>query len=479
VVHQTINGDLSVLQFPWVKVRGNQIVNPEIRRPTESYEPLLNGLVWMIVASLVIKVGLEKQLSLDGVHYFFQILENRDFFYVAWSRRYAEYLIEWPLVLAVKAGLQDIRLLSRIFGFGILLVYSFSIVYSWYLVRKVAPVAIVFPVASYLIIALTGDYWFVGEHHVMTALSWPLLFLLLKKAPLRIHEWLLLLLIAGAFTRLYETSVLAIIVFLGCLVFRFLKTEAKGHRAGFVLVGVLLIIGACISIQFILFPVSGVNRGSFIDSIWRLEKIIELRFLGFALAALLFGWVLEVVGQKKLAQITYWIAIVPIGMYVISRVTTDYALTAYWSFSSRTLTGIALPLLLACTIWAYYQKTQVSRLAVQIFFVAATVFIFSNLVDQGNWLSVKADMKKITEQVPEGTYIDVWDTRLKGNHFRFTWNNPLLSVVWSFPCVRAVILNSPNEAGWQPFDPKKTAILKNYIKYSKKFTNLVGEIKRC
>ena len=238
-------------------------------------------------------------------------------------------------------------------------------------------------------------------------------------------------------------------------------------------------IGAGISMQYILFPVSSVNRGSFFDSIWRLEKIIELRFLCLALAALFIGWILEVAGQKKLAQITYWIAIVPIGMYAIGRVTTDYALTAYWSFSSRTLTGIILPLLLVCTIWAYHQSTQVSRLGVQMFCVATTVFIFSNLFDQGNWLSVKVDMKKITEEAPEGTYIDVGETRLKDNHFRYTWNNSLLSVVWSFPCVRAVILNSPTETGWQPFDPKKTAILKNYIKYSKKFTNLVGEIKRC
>jgi len=468
-----------VLQFPWGRMREKQIVKAKIPQRTERHDLLLSALVWMIVTSLAIKVGLEKQLSLDGVHYFYQVLENREFFYIAWSRRYAEYLIEWPLVLAVKSGIQDIRLLSRIFGLGIFSVYSFSIVYSWYLVRKVAPVLIVFPVASYLIIALTGDYWFVGEHHVMTALSWPLLFLLLKKETHRITEWLLLVLIAGAFTRLYETSVVSIIVFLGCLVFRFLETKTKLHRAVFALVGVLLIIGASISIQYILFPISSVNRGSFIDSMSRLEKIIELRYLGFALVTLLFGWFLEAAGQKRVARMTCWIAIVPVGMYVFSRVTTDYALTAYWSFSSRTLTGVALPVLLICTIWAYYQETRVPRLAIPIFCVVTTVFIVSNLLDQGNWIGVRTDMKSITEAAPEGTYIDVRDTQLRDSHFRISWNNSLLSVVWSFPCVRAVILNSPTETSWQPFDPKKNAILKNYVEYSEKFTNLNGEIKRC
>ena len=73
----------------------------------------------VISVSLFIKFNADKHLSQDGVNYFFLILESQDFAYVAWSRRFTEYLTEWPLVLAVRHGVTDIELLIDIFSYGI------------------------------------------------------------------------------------------------------------------------------------------------------------------------------------------------------------------------------------------------------------------------------------------------------------------------------------------------------------------------
>ena len=90
---------------------GNELVADASARGREKYlKPILFGLFIIWTVDFFIKIALDKHLSLDGVNYFFHILENRGFANIAWSRRYTEYLTEWPLVLSLLGGITDIRL---------------------------------------------------------------------------------------------------------------------------------------------------------------------------------------------------------------------------------------------------------------------------------------------------------------------------------------------------------------------------------
>jgi len=436
---------------------------------------MLSVLVALIILSFVLKILLEKQLSLDGVHYFYRVLETGTFFNIAWSRRFAEYLIQWPLLFAAKAGITNVPLLTAIFGFGIFSVYLFSVWYSWYLVREKAPLVMVFPIASYLIIGNTGDYWFVGEHHVLTALTWPLLFLVICRTKLTATQWVILVLLSLAYTRLYETGVLPSLIIVVFLLANGGLRKTAGQRYGVVIVASLLVIGAMISVYYILYPVSGQNKGAFIDSITRLKHIVELKYLGLSLLLLLGGWVLETIGRVKLAKTVFLTTMIPVIIYVYIRFTSDYSLTAYWSFSSRTLTVLALPLLMIGAIWAHHGNKDVDLIAIKVFFFVAVLFLGANAIDQRNWWVVRAEMKRAISVTEEGTFLSISETRLSHNHHRFTWNNPLLGIVWSAPCVRAIILNSPEEISWEPFDPKSILVLTDYVKYSKKFPVLVND----
>ena len=99
---------------------GNKsIADASTKVPGKFLTPILLGLFIFWTVDFVIKLALDKHLSLDGVNYFFHVLQNEGFANIAWSRRYTEYLTEWPLVLSVALGLSDIPSLTKVFGLGI------------------------------------------------------------------------------------------------------------------------------------------------------------------------------------------------------------------------------------------------------------------------------------------------------------------------------------------------------------------------
>ena len=144
----------------------------------------------------------DKHLSADGVHYFVTILESSRFTYIDWPRQFANYLIEWPLVLAVMLGSDDTPRLIDAFALGIYLPYAASFFISAYVLRGEGKSLLIFPLYSYLLINMAGQYFLAGEHHVMSLLAWPILFLLVKRSPLTIIEVTLLLGLLTLFIRL-------------------------------------------------------------------------------------------------------------------------------------------------------------------------------------------------------------------------------------------------------------------------------------
>jgi hypothetical protein len=104
-----------------------------------------------------------------------------------------------------------------------------------------------------------------------------------------------------------------------------------------------------------------------------------------------------------------------------------------------------------------------------------------NLYDLRYWNEVKNEFVELSRS--EQLFIAIEETaladpRLELRHHRWSWNNSLLSLVWSDGCVRAVVLNS--EQGPQgPFDPQKNLVLKQYLQFDKRFRAIDGQIREC
>ena len=88
-----------------------------------------------------------------------------------------------------------------------------------------------------------------------------------------------------------------------------------------------------------------------------------------------------------------------------------------------------------------------------------------NLSDMKNWSGVRGEFKRLLTQ--EEGYLPLEDTSLWKDpykDYRWDWNNTLLGLVWSYPCVKTVILNP--EGAYEPVNLKEELPLQRYLQYT-------------
>ena len=76
-----------------------------------------------------------------------------------------------------------------------------------------------------------------------------------------------------------------------------------------------------------------------------------------------------------------------------------------------------------------------------------------------------------------GMFVEIENTALKDSHFRWSWNNSFLSLVFGGPCIQRIVLNG-DEGNWA-YDPRKEVILKRYLRYSDRFQTIDRDIELC
>ena len=461
--------------------KNQSVIDTSINDSKKFLKPILLGLFILWTADFFIKIALDKHLSLDGVNYFYHILQHEGFANIAWSRRYTEYLTEWPLVLSVTLGLSDIPALSKIFGLGIFFPYLLSFGLCWLITDEEDRALLLFPLASFVGFNLLSDYDVIADHHVIAVMTWPIMLLLVKHRPLEWREGLLLWVLIFAYSRMYETAVLNAFLFSMVLIFRISRFKI---RREIIICGAALILLAIvmyISIQYIVNPRSPTNRGAFLDSILVNQRNWEAMATNSFLGMFFLGWLISD-RWHSVKNILFGLALVPIAAYVLARfMHSDYAITAHLSFSSRTLVAVVIPgLLIACALIGALRNrlTLIGLASFTLMFVSMVSF---NLYDLRYWNEVKNEFVELSSS--EQMFISVDETALAEptlelRHHRWSWNNPLLSLVWSGGCVRTVVLNS--EQGPQgPFDPRKKLVLKRYLEYDKRFRDIDNGIRTC
>ena len=250
----------------------NEMVNSSGRILGALSRNLVLVLFVIFALSLSYKLHQEKHLSLDGVHYFKAVLDGQNFINLAWSRRFAEYIIEWPLVLAVKAGVTNIPMLIDIFSFGIILPYVISFSICYWSRRREDKSHLFFPMISMFFINAIGDYDLVCEHHVMALVAWPILMIMTRREPLSWPDGVFLWILLLVFSRLYETAIIPAVMFGAICFYKYWISSC--NRGKIIAIGSLLLSIAVIIIgaYFILNPRDPVNKGNFVDSIFLFKR---------------------------------------------------------------------------------------------------------------------------------------------------------------------------------------------------------------
>ena len=158
-------------------------------RPQKALQRYGDGFLFAaaVAVCLQILVAISTDLHLfgDGVWYLLTMVSTRHYAYwiADWSTQFFQsrigtYLVvETPVVVAIHLGVHSLRALSKIFGCSLYLPWVLSIYICYRQTRE--RVYVLFPVLSLVAGSMNSGVFIINESHLMAALYWPVLFILL------------------------------------------------------------------------------------------------------------------------------------------------------------------------------------------------------------------------------------------------------------------------------------------------------------
>jgi hypothetical protein len=167
----------------------------------------LSGLMCLALGIFAISVALEilssRCLYADGAHEFIKVLQAQNFVAFMWSRHFAFYIYEFPLVVAIKSGITSLTWLRLAFGLGCFLPWPAALACCYWISPKNFWIAAAGCAAGYL----NAAFMAVGEHILAHALFWPSLFVILFAQPLKPASTVILLTSAIGMLFSYESQI--------------------------------------------------------------------------------------------------------------------------------------------------------------------------------------------------------------------------------------------------------------------------------
>jgi hypothetical protein len=192
-----------------------------LESPNRNWMPLAAGVfsVWILAA-----IFTSLCLYADGAHEFVRVLEAQDFAVFMWSRHFAFWIYQFPLVLAIKLGVTRLPLLRFAFGLGCFLPWPLALL----LCRWISPenfwLAVAGCAAGYLNAATPA----ISEHILAHAMFWPALFVLLFARPLKMIPALILLAMSVGLQFSYESQIFLCCPLAGLALWRSIQERRAG-----------------------------------------------------------------------------------------------------------------------------------------------------------------------------------------------------------------------------------------------------------
>ncbi|MCU0590061.1 MAG: hypothetical protein MUC57_01130 [Desulfobacterales bacterium] len=411
----------------------------------------------------------DKHLSTDGVFQFVYILDDGKISDLVWQRRFGSYLTSWPLVLAVACGIKQIPVLSKIYALGIYFPYALSFALCLYALRDERKTLLAVVLASMVTNNLQSDYILAGTHQVMINLVWPILLLLLRRNKLTFADGLILWALLILFSCTYETAVIPALIFLiiGAVRLRYAINRDQQIISGGALLLCLAVIG--ISAYFILNPAIPVNKDSFVDS----ARAVLRNYGALTAAGFTFLFAAGLLLKRPVVMAA---SVLPLALYVVLIFILNHSVSAYVSFSGRTLSASLLNGYIILAILFWYYQIELNRAGMLVYACFILVICLANIYTLRSWIGFRNDF--IATLSANKGFVSIETTVLNENRYGWPWNNSQLGLVWSAPCVRTIVLNK-KDVKWEPFNPLQTLVLKNHLLYDEHFKTIDPTIRTC
>jgi hypothetical protein len=441
--------------------------------PTRPLPSVQAGVVVLVMLGITAAAGyaasIDLGLSADGAWAFARVLDDRTLVNVAWPRLYADWVMRGPLALAVNAGVTSLPVLKAVFHLGLYLPFLVSFALCWYATRPLDNDALLlFPLASYLLVSLPAASMLSSTSHVLAAIVWPILFLLLRPRLSWLDTFLLIPLLL-LLSRTYEAALAAALVFLGLLGAR-LAVEPSARRPILVAITLVVLLVVALTAYWIMFPFNPTGRANFVEGMSR--SIGRHPMLTVSVGALvLLVASLATARLRLLAVPAVLLAAAGVALPALGRTAT-----AGTSFDLRSLPLTLLPVLLLAAIWFHHRKPHLSTTD---WMVTGTILLLLSAGYAASWTAWR-DMRQefVTTLAARSGYVPVDDTSLADSPQRWRWTTSLLSILWAPDCVRTILVSQPG-LGWEPFDPRTRLPLQTFVAYDLPFAAASPHAKRC
>jgi hypothetical protein len=436
-------------------------------------------------------------LYADGAHEFVRVLEAQDFVSLMWSRHFAFYLYEFPLVLAIKLGVTKLAWLRLAFGLGRFLPWPVALLACRWLAPKQFWLAVVGCAAGYLNAAFVAD----GTHNLAHALFWPALFAILFARPLKPLAAVMLLASATALLYSYESQLFLCLVLALLAGGRAWREKQEGHRAWvvFLTAAGLLLAGTTIGLCGVLIPelpacFSGFRastRGMLGHMGWTMTWTVVWASLAVAVS------LSEAAGRLLSRKIVTGLLLAGLMIWGTWPLLRPARLDTGIQCDNRALDLFVplalLPVALALRFrpqWMEPRRGQLLQLAAglllaqSVWQLSATCSWYTSVVRLQAVLNANHGIIPLRATVLAADGMEGRDLRPDALGGRFDWAWPCLSVAFtpsphiqSLVCSEVFMDPTIRRHFWQPFDPFKPETLPNLDHYGLDFSNYMAAVR--
>jgi hypothetical protein len=432
-------------------------------------------------------------LYADGAYEFVRVLEAQNFVAFMWSRHFAVYIYEFPLVLAIKLGVTSLAWLRLAFGLGCFLPWPVALFCCWRISPKNFWLAVAGCGMGYLNVAFLA----VSEHILAHALFWPSLFAILFARPLNFFATVVLLASATGMLFSYESQAILCIPLALLALWRAWHEKKSGHGWSwvvFLLASALFFADITVGWCGVFMPELPANLGGF--------KTSTLHILGhlgwtFSWTVAWAGLVFLVASSEKLARIVshktgYYLLAVLFVIWGTWPLMAPDELDNGIQYDNRVLDLLIPIALLPVALILRFQPRWIERkqnrlvqltaallIAQSVWQIIATVCWYQDVLLLRSILASNRGIIPLHSTILPAHKMEGGEPQ-NAIGGRFDWNWPCLSVslaptpkINSLVCSEIFLNPTLRRLCWQPFDPLKAKTLPRLEHYDINFNGYI------
>lgn len=452
--------------------------------PLRAVRALLTLCAAAAALQAVVLIAVQAHLFADGAFYLYWLLDARRPMDFDAGRHFTHLVTQWPLVLAMRAGVTEVGAISRLLGamwYGPML--AALALCAWIARRR--PELLLFPLASAAAVTANSSFFVVSESHLLVALFWPLVFLLALRDAWGAGTFALAAVLAAPTLRTYESMVFLGPVLAALAIVRARSEPRAAARAGFVLLAAYFAAGVGVAAYWIVNPRSAGNRGSFVEASLFFFRDHEghvhaLALLSLAAIALVAAALLVRApgpGARRARRLVFAAFVAACALAAVAPLLRPMSVAPLLHYRARVLNAYLPPLLAVLFVLAMRRPPRAEswRSALAVVTVLAVAQLAWHTLAARVWAGyLDAFRREVTTHrglVP----FDRSALARAEEHGRpiatlnWGWTMPIMSVLLAPGGRVRAMVDNPEGASWVPFSPAIADSLPDLSRYGIRF----------